>query len=102
MTPPERLRDAANLLTQAATLLGDDPLALNVAHLARAARLRAVMLDATVVVDVVDMAPIRYTVRQENDRVTLIDRGTGEKRHTSLLEFVGHGTASAAWEAIGG
>ena len=102
MTQAQRLARAATLLAEAATVLDGHSLAVNVDHLARAARLYAVTLDATVVVDVVAMVAIRYTVRQEDDRVILIDRATGEKRHTSLLAFVGHGTADAAWEAIGG
>ena len=99
MTPGERLALAATQLLATSQLLGDDPLAASVAHLARAARARGHLLGATIHVELPVQARVRFTVRQTGDLVLLIDRETGEKRTASLLEFVTLGSVQAAWDA---
>lgn len=101
MTPAERLSKAATLLGSVATLLEDDPISPLVKHLARAARLRAVTLDATIHIELPAQKPVRYTVRQQPEGITIIDRETGEKRETSLLDFVNAGSAQGAWDKVG-
>ncbi len=100
MTPAERLAQAATELTTTARLLEDDPLAASCAHLARAARVRAKMLDATVHVELPHQDPQLYTVRQEGSTIIIIQRETGERRFVGLLEFTACGGAAAAWAAL--
>ncbi len=93
---------AARSLAEAAQTLGDLPEAAHAHGLARACRMRAVILDATRVVDLPGR-PERFTVRQDvtTGAVVMIDRSSGEKRGCTALEFAEAGGVDGAWRRAG-
>ncbi len=104
MADAKAYQEAAALLRQAQQLLGDAPEAGSCGHLARACRIRGVMLDATVVVDLPVVRPERFTVRQdpETGAVTMIHRETGEKRTMGVVDFASLGDVEHAWRVASG
>lgn len=106
LTPQERAQNyqAANLLLiEAQRLLGDEMEAASIGHLARACRIRGVMLDATVVVELPEMKPQRFTVRQDagSGDMILTEQATGAKRTITLAGYAQHQDLDRAWRAAG-
>jgi hypothetical protein len=103
MTTPQKAQaaqylEASRVLAEAAQLLGNLPEAAHAYGLARACRMRMVILDATRVVDLPGR-PERFTVRQDasTGAVVMQDRSTGEKRGCTVLEFAEAGGVDSAW-----
>lgn len=100
----QRHIEALRHLWDAAELLGDDSEAEHVKHIARAVRIRAVIAEATIIVELPIGAkkPERFTVRQDptTRAVTLIDRQSGEKRVVDILTLAADGP-EVAWGRAG-